>query len=78
MGVSVLISAWIVGALGVGTLPNLLVLGMLMRRSRRLLGARALRGVAAAILIAFGLLGLWRVYIADGVLTQGSFCAGPW
>ena len=65
-------------AFGVGTLPNLLALGMLARRGRELLDATAVRCVAAAILIAFGLLGLWRVYFADGALTQGPFCIGPW
>jgi uncharacterized protein len=65
-------------AFGLGTLPNLLAIGMLARRGRGLLDATALRGVAAAILIAFGLLGLWRVYLADGALAQGPFCIGPW
>jgi sulfite exporter TauE/SafE len=65
-------------AFGVGTAPNLLALGMLMRRGRGFLDAKALRYAAAAILIAFGLLGLWRVYMADGVLPQGPFCIGPW
>jgi uncharacterized protein len=70
--------AMVMLAFGIGTMPNLLALGMLVRRSRRFLDAKALRGVAATILIAFGLLGLWRVYTADGVLTQGPFCIGPW
>jgi hypothetical protein len=65
-------------AFGVGTTPNLLALGMLLRRGRRLLDARALRYLAAAVLIAFGLLGLWRVYTAGDALAQGAFCIGPW
>ncbi len=65
-------------AFGLGTLPNLVALGALMRRSRGWLDAKAIRSAAAAILIAFGLLGLWRVYSAEGGLTQGPFCIGPW
>jgi len=65
-------------AFGIGTTPNLLALGMLLRRGRRKLDAKALRFAAAAILVGFGLLGFWRVYSADGVLTQGPFCIGPW
>jgi uncharacterized protein len=65
-------------AFGIGTTPNLLALGMLVRRGRGILDAKALRCAAAAILIAFGVLGLWRVHAADGALTQGPFCIGPW
>jgi uncharacterized protein len=65
-------------AFGIGTTPNLLAVGILVRRGRGFLGAGAVRYAAAAILIAFGLLGLWRVYFADGALAQGPFCIGPW
>ena len=65
-------------AFGVGTTPNLLALGMLVRRGRRLVDAGALRYAAAAVLIAFGLLGLWRVYAAGDALAHGAFCIGPW
>ncbi len=65
-------------AFGVGTTPNLFALGMLMRRGRGWLDAKAFRAAAAATLIAFGLLGLWRVYTVDGVLAQGAICVGPW
>jgi len=63
-------------AFGAGTVPNLLALGALMRRSRRWLDARSMRWAASALLIAFGLLGLWRV--AHGDLAQGPLCIGPW
>jgi uncharacterized protein len=65
-------------AFGIGTTPNLFAMGMLLRRSRGWLDAKAFRATAAVLLVAFGLLGLWRVYTADGVLTQGPFCVGPW
>jgi sulfite exporter TauE/SafE len=65
-------------AFGIGTTPNLLALGMLMRRSRGILDTKTLRFTAAAILIAFGGLGLWRFYVADGAPNQGPFCIGPW
>jgi sulfite exporter TauE/SafE len=70
--------AMVMLAFGIGTTPNLLALGMLVRRSHGTLNGKTLRFTAAAILIAFGLSGLWRVYTADGVLTQGPFCIGPW
>jgi sulfite exporter TauE/SafE len=65
-------------AFGIGTTPNLFALGMLVRRSRGWLDAKVFRAAAAAMLVAFGLLGLWRVYTAEGLLTQGAFCIGPW
>ncbi len=64
-------------AFGIGTLPNLFTLGALMQRSRGWLHAKAFRVAAAAMLIAFGVLGLWRVYTAEGALTQGPFCIVP-
>ena len=70
--------AMVMLAFGIGTTPNLLALGMLLRRGRRKVDAKALRFAAAATLVGFGLLGFWRVYTADGVLTQGPFCIGPW
>jgi len=65
-------------AFGIGTTPNLFAMGVLLRRSRGWIDARAFRATAAAMLVAFGLLGIWRVYMADGMLTQGAFCIGPW
>jgi sulfite exporter TauE/SafE len=64
-------------AFGLGTLPNLLAVGVLLARTRRLLSARALRHAGAAVLIAFGLFGLWRIAWAPGDLAQGAFCLLP-
>jgi sulfite exporter TauE/SafE len=61
-------------AFGLGTLPNLLAAGVLLARTRRALESKALRYTAAAVLIAFGLLGAWRALYAPGTLAQGPFC----
>lgn len=47
-------------AFGLGTLPNLLLAGLLLARFRRFAQARAVRWVAGLIVLAFGLLGLVR------------------
>ncbi len=64
-------------AFGLGTLPNLLAAGVLLARARRALEGRAVRYGAAAVLIAFALVGIWRVLYAPGALAQGPFCLVP-
>jgi len=64
-------------AFGLGTLPNLLAAGILLSRARRFLSGGAMRHAAAALMIAFGLLGIWRVFFAPGALAQGPFCLVP-
>ena len=61
-------------AFGVGTLPNLLAAGWLMRRVQRWLDRAALRYGAAAIVGAFALLGLYRAWFAPETLGDGPFC----
>jgi len=61
-------------AFGLGTLPNLIAAGVLLARTRRALETRTLRYAAAAVLIAFALVGIWRVAFAPGALGQGPFC----
>ncbi|MCX7897733.1 MAG: sulfite exporter TauE/SafE family protein [Rhodocyclaceae bacterium] len=46
-------------AFGLGTLPHLLLMGMLAQRARRFLQARALRCAAGALIMAFGMAGLF-------------------
>jgi hypothetical protein len=64
-------------AFGLGTLPNLLAAGVLLARARRAFEGRAVRYGAAAVLIAFALVGIWRVLYAPGALAQGPFCLVP-
>ncbi|WP_084545223.1 sulfite exporter TauE/SafE family protein [Derxia gummosa] len=63
-------------AFGLGTLPNLLLLGLAMSRGGRWWRRPAVRVVAGLFVIAFGLLGLWR---ANAVVQQqgGWFCLTP-
>jgi len=64
-------------AFGLGTLPNLLAAGVLLARARRLFSTRTLRHAGAAVLIAFGVIGLLRVAFMPGDLAQGAFCLLP-
>lgn len=64
-------------AFGLGTLPNLLAAGVLLARARKVLEGRGLRYAAAAVLIAFAVVGIWRVVYAPGALAQGPFCLVP-
>lgn len=47
-------------AFGLGTLPNLLLAGVLLSRFKRFAQARAVRWTAGALVLAFGVLGLLR------------------
>jgi uncharacterized protein len=47
-------------AFGIGTLPNLIALGLLADKIRPLLQRKALRIVAGLIIIGFGILGFMR------------------
>jgi len=47
-------------AFGLGTLPNLLLAGLLLTRFRRLSQQPALRRLAGGLVLAFGAIGLWR------------------
>ena len=64
-------------AFGLGTLPNVLAAGVLFARARHALQGYALRRVAAAILIAFALAGIWRVLYDPAALAHGPFCLVP-
>ncbi|WP_085317868.1 sulfite exporter TauE/SafE family protein [Derxia lacustris] len=63
-------------AFGLGTLPNLLALGFAVSRGVRWWRRPAVRVAAGTLVIAFGLLGLWRANAA--VQQQGGwFCVAP-
>jgi sulfite exporter TauE/SafE len=63
-------------AFGVGTLPALLGGGVLLARFRRSFPTSALRFAGAAVMIAFGVLGLSRVALPDA-LAATPFCLLP-
>jgi sulfite exporter TauE/SafE len=64
-------------AFGLGTLPNLMAANFLFGRARRALDGRTARYAVAAVLIAFGLIGIWRVAYDPGALARGAFCLVP-
>lgn len=64
-------------AFGLGTVPNLLLMGAMLAGARRALEGAALRYGAAALLIGFALLGMWRVLYEPGALAHGAFCLVP-
>lgn len=64
-------------AFGLGTLPNLLVAGVLFDRVHTLFGGTTMRRAAAGTLLAFAVAGIYRaVYMQDG-LAHGAFCLVP-
>lgn len=64
-------------AFGLGTLPNLMAADVLLGRAKRAFDGKAIRYTVAAVLIAFGLIGIWRVLYDPGALARGAFCLVP-
>lgn len=71
-------SAWRGGALmlafGAGTLPNLLLAGILLARYRDFVRGRYFRTVAGLIVVGFGIFGLMRAPELGGMLWAGVIC----
>ncbi len=63
---------------GLATMPSLLASGVLIGHGRRLLQRPAPRRIAAGVLIAFGVAGIWRVMGSPDELGLSVFCVGPW
>ena len=64
-------------AFGLGTVPNLLMAGLLLDRAKRILEGKGLRYAAAAVLVAFAFIGIWRALYHPDALAQGPFCLVP-
>ncbi len=62
-------------AFGLGTLPNLLAAGLLLRRFRDLAQARAVRAASGLLVLGFGAWGLFNAASLGGRLWQGIVCA---
>ena len=58
-------------AFGLGTLPNLMLAGLLLVRFRNVAQGRALRLVSGLIVLAFGVWGLFNAAALGGKLWQG-------
>jgi sulfite exporter TauE/SafE len=63
--------ATIMLAFGLGTLPNLLLAGLLLVRFRSAIQGRALRLVSGLIVLSFGVWGLFNAAALGGRLWQG-------
>lgn len=61
-------------AFGLGTLPNLLLAGLLLKRFRDLAQARALRLGSGLLVMGFGVWGLFNATTLGGRLWQGVVC----
>ncbi|MCX7150525.1 MAG: sulfite exporter TauE/SafE family protein [Rhodocyclales bacterium] len=59
---------------GLGTLPNLMLAGLLLVRFRGIIQGRALRLGSGLIVLAFGLWGLFNATVLGGKLWQGVVC----
>ena len=58
-------------AFGLGTLPNLLLAGFLLRRFRDIVQGRAVRLVSGLLVLGFGVWGLFNATSLGGRLWQG-------
>ena len=63
-------------AFGLGTLPNLMLAGLLLARFRSVIQGRALRLGSGLIVLAFGVWGLVNAATLGGHLWQGVVCHG--
>ena len=61
-------------AFGLGTLPNLVAAGWMLARARRWLDGRGIRYAAAALLIGFAGVGIWRALFGPMSMAHGPFC----
>lgn len=61
-------------AFGLGTLPNLLLAGLLLTRLRAVARARPVRLVSGLLVLGFGVYGLFNASTLGGRLWQGVVC----
>ncbi len=66
--------ALVMVAFGAGTVPALGAAAFLLRLPQRSLGSNRWRYLAAGVVIAFALVGLYRSVFVPGALAQGPFC----
>ncbi len=72
---SALRGAGLMLAFGLGTLPNLLLAGFLLRRFRDIVQGRAVRTISGLLVMGFGVWGLFNATSLGGRLWQGIVCA---
>jgi sulfite exporter TauE/SafE len=72
---SALRGAGLMLAFGLGTLPNLLLAGFLLRRFRDIVQGRPVRLASGLLVLGFGVWGLFNATSLGGRLWQGIVCA---
>jgi sulfite exporter TauE/SafE len=77
MSGSALRGALLMVAFGLGTLPNLLLAGLMFHRFRRWVQHAWVRWGAGVVVILFGLWGLWRAPELGWAIWQGVVCHTP-
>jgi sulfite exporter TauE/SafE len=63
-------------AFGLGTLPNLLLTGLIIRGSARVFQGRSFRTVSGALVFGFGVSGLAHAFDLGEKIRTGLFCLG--
>jgi sulfite exporter TauE/SafE len=66
--------AALMGAFGLGTLPNLLILSTSFRHISRVAKSRLARAVAAAVIAAVGIAGIARAVQPAVISVDGTWC----
>lgn len=61
-------------AFGLGTLPNLLLAGLLLKRLKDFTRRRAVRVISGSVVLAFGIFGLVNATTLGGRLWEGVVC----
>ncbi|NMG74863.1 sulfite exporter TauE/SafE family protein [Aromatoleum diolicum] len=61
-------------AFGLGTLPNLMLAGMLFKRFREITRNRSVRVIAGMLVLGFGVFGLYHAPTLGGMLWRGVVC----
>jgi uncharacterized protein len=69
--------AMVMLAFGLGTLPNLAAAGLFFQRTRFLVERTTLRFAAGALVSAFAIAGIYRVFYVPNALAAGPFCWVP-
>ncbi len=65
---------WVMLAFGLGTLPNMLLLGGLIRRMQGTIKGRRVRSVAASIIAGAGIYGMLHAVHPQVFAADGLFC----
>ncbi|HET9046277.1 MAG TPA: sulfite exporter TauE/SafE family protein, partial [Casimicrobiaceae bacterium] len=66
--------AAILAVFGLGTLPNLVFAEVMIARTRGVAGGTGWRLAAAAVVVTFGAIGIYRAIFVPEALGSGAYC----